>query len=240
MALHALVFLLGMAANDAPVKSAVVNVRLPANAAQPRDRRLLLPLSTAPTGEPRFQIIDGPTSQQVFGIDVEGMRGGDAKNFDASVLGYPLESLRDVAPGEYTVQALLHKYETFRRADGHVLKLPMDRGEGQQWNRAPGNLYSTPRKVTLPGPVEIVLDQVIPPIPDPPTTKYIKHERIRSERLSEFWGRDMYLGAHVLVPHGFDEHPEARYPLVINHGHFPATFGGFREEPPDANLKCEP
>ena len=49
----------------------------------------------------------------------------------------------------------------------------------------------------------------------------------------------MYLGAHVLLPEGFDEHPEARYPLVINHGHFPHTFGGFREEPPDPNLKPE-
>src|SRR5688500_17220549 len=217
MALHALVFLLGMAANDAPVKSAVVNVRLPANAAQPRDRRLLLPLSTAPTGEPRFQIIDGPTSQQVFGIDVEGMRGGDAKNFDASVLGYPLESLRDVPAGEYTVQALLHKYETFRRADGHVVKLPMDRGEGQQWNRAPGNVFSLPATLRLDpaggAPPTITIDQVIPPIPDPPATKYVRHERIQSERLTRFWGRPMFLGAHVLVPEGFDQHPEARYPL---------------------------
>jgi hypothetical protein len=50
----------------------------------------------------------------------------------------------------------------------------------------------------------------------------------------------MYLGAHVLLPPGFDEHPQARYPLVIFHGHFPHTFGGFREEPPDPNLPCEP
>ena len=44
----------------------------------------------------------------------------------------------------------------------------------------------------------------------------------------------MYLGAHVLLPEGFDEHPDARYPLVIYHGHFPPAFGGFREEPPDS------
>jgi hypothetical protein len=49
----------------------------------------------------------------------------------------------------------------------------------------------------------------------------------------------MYLGAHVLLPEGFDTHPEARYPLVINHGHFPYTFDGFRETPPDPDLKCE-
>ena len=47
----------------------------------------------------------------------------------------------------------------------------------------------------------------------------------------------MHLGACVLLPEGFDEHPNARYPLIINHGHFPRTFGGFREEPPDPNLK---
>ena len=27
--------------------------------------------------------------------------------------------------------------------------LPMDRGEGQQWNRAPGNIFSTPKKVSI-------------------------------------------------------------------------------------------
>ena len=31
--------------------------------------------------------------------------------------------------------------------------------------------------------------------------------------------------------------PEARYPLALNHGHFPADFDGFRPEPPDANLE---
>jgi hypothetical protein len=49
----------------------------------------------------------------------------------------------------------------------------------------------------------------------------------------------MHLGAHVLLPEGFDTHPNARYPLVIYHGHFPYAFSGFREEPPDANLKAE-
>jgi hypothetical protein len=60
---------------------------------------------------------------------------------------------------------------------------------------------------------------------------------MRSELLSEFWGEDVYLGAHVLLPEGFNEHPEARYPLMINHGHFPSDFGGFRTEPPDPDLE---
>jgi len=47
----------------------------------------------------------------------------------------------------------------------------------------------------------------------------------------------MHLGAHVLLPEGFDEHSEARYPLCVFHGHFPYDFGGFRETPPDADLE---
>ena len=136
------------------------------------------------------------------------------------------------------MQALLHKYETFRLATGHTVKLPMDRGEGQQWNSAPGNIYSAPQKVRWDGgtaaAIRLESTKVIPPIKEPADTKYVKHVRIRSELLSKFWGRDMFLGAHVLLPEGFDTHPNARYPLIINHGHFPSDLGGWRETPPDA------
>ncbi len=209
----------------------------------PLDGRLVLMLSTDDSAEPRFQILDGPSTQQAFGIDVDQWRPGTDAIIDAGVLGYPRDSLTDVPPGTYTAQVLLHRYETFTRADGHTVKLPMDRGEGQQWNRAPGNLYSAPRRITIAktpaDPIRLSLDRLIPPIPDPPETKYIKHVRIQSQRLTKFWGRPMFLGAHVLLPEGFESHPDARYPLVINHGHFPSTFDGFREEPPDPALKCE-
>ena len=208
----------------------------------PVDGRVLLLLSTDKSEEPRFQVSDiSLESQQVFGIEVNGWKAGEQAVFPSDVLGYPLESLADLPAGTYQMQALLNRYETFHLANGHTVKLPPDLGEGQQWNKKPGNLYSTLREVTLDPKkretITILLDQVIPPIPDPPTTKYVKHEKILSERLSKFWGRPVYLGAHVLLPEGFETHPNARYPLVINHGHFPDTIGGFREEPPDPNLK---
>ncbi|MFQ5710062.1 MAG: hypothetical protein ACE5HO_21620, partial [bacterium] len=206
----------------------------------PLDGRMLLMISSDGSREPRFQIIDGPKTQLIFGIDVDGLKPGENAVIDATVLGYPLRSLAQIPAGEYWVQGLLHRYETFHLANGHTVKLPMDRGEGQHWNRAPGNLYSTPRKVHIDPrsdmTIEITLDQKIPPIPEPPETKYIKHVKIKSKLLTKFWGRPMYLGAHVLLPQGFDQHPEARYPLVINHGHFPYTFSGFRETPPDSEL----
>ena len=231
------------AAPATPPAGMRVEISYPASlGAGPFDGRVLLLLSTADTAEPRFQISDTSLdSQQVFGVDVLDWRPGQKASFEGDVLGYPVESLAQVSPGTYNVQALLHKYETFKRADGYTVKLPMDRGEGQQWSQAPGNLYSTPRKVTIDpakgGVVTIALDKVIPEIERPKDTKYVKHIRIRSEKLSKFWGRDMHLGAHVLLPEGFDSHPDARYPLVIYHGHFPDDFGGFRETPPDPDLK---
>ncbi len=208
---------------------------------EPVDGRVLVLISNNNKSEPRFQIAEGPATQLVFGKNVEGLKPSDETIIDNSVLGYPLKSLSEIPGGEYYVQALIHKYETFHLSSGHTVKLPMDRGEGQQWNIAPGNFYSTPKKVVIDRgkneTIEIILDQIIPPLPEPVETKYVKHVKIQSELLTKFWGRPMYLGAWVLLPHGFDEHPEARYPLVINHGHFPSSLSNFREEPPDANLK---
>src|SRR6185503_13432765 len=115
----------------------------------PIDGRLLLLISTSTEGEPRFQINEDLNTQQVFGVEVDAWKPGETKIVDQGAFGYPRRSLENIPPGEYTVQALLHRYETFKRADGHTVKLPMDRGEGQQWNSAPGNLYSTPQKFTI-------------------------------------------------------------------------------------------
>jgi hypothetical protein len=209
--------------------------------AQPLDGRVLLMISADSTAEPRFQISDDADTQLIFGVNVDGLKPGEDAIIDASVFGYPLKSISEIPPAEYWVQALLHRYETFHLKDGRVLKLPMDRGEGQQWNRAPGNLYSAPKKLHIDPQknqlIQISLDQEIPPIEPPKDTKYIKHVKMQSKLLTEFWGRPMHLGACVLLPEGFDDHPEARYPLAIFHGHFPYTFGGFRETPPDPNLK---
>jgi hypothetical protein len=206
----------------------------------PFDGRMLLMISDNDSREPRFQISSrNEDAQPIFGIDVEGLKPGEEAIFDSGVLGFPADSLGKIPAGEYVIQALLHKYETFHRADGHILKLPMDRGEGQMWNIAPGNLLSTPKKVRIDpgqaGMIHVSLDKPIPPFPEEQDSKYIKHIKIQSRRLTEFWGRPMFLGAVILLPAGFEDHPEARYPLMVYQGHFSRKFDalvGFREEPP--------
>jgi hypothetical protein len=195
------------------------------------DGRLLLVLSTDPSAEPRMQINDTPGTQMIFGVDVSGLAPGQPATVDASAFGYPVSSLARVKPGAYYVQAVLHRYETFHRADGHTVKLPMDRGEGQHWNLAPGNFYNAPQKIEIAANSDktfiVELDREIPPIPAPKDTKFIRHLRVRSELLSKFWGRPMYLGANILVPAGFDEHAEAHYPLAVFEGHSLRISKGF-------------
>ncbi|MEN0003662.1 MAG: hypothetical protein AAF798_05950, partial [Bacteroidota bacterium] len=238
---------LGACQQNGPASSAsgpTFSVLLPEGASdEPLDGRLILMLSTNQEAEPRFQIQDGPNTQLAFGTDVEGWAPGTSRDFPLDAFGYPIRSLGEVPSGKYHVQALLHRYETFQRGDGHTVKMPMDRGEGQQWNRAPGNLYNQPMEIELTtkasSPVAITLDQKIPPIEEPKDTKYIKHIKIQSKLLTEFWGRPMYLGAHVLLPEGFDERTDVKYPLAIMHGHFPRDFGGFSTTPPDTTKPCE-
>src|SRR3984957_7739834 len=208
--------------------------------AQPLDGRLLLVLSSDPSGEPRMQIDDSPRSQMVLGITVDGWAPGRAAVVDATAFGYPIQNLKDVPAGEYTVQAVLNKYETFHRSDGKTVKLHMDQGEGQHWNISPGNLYSKPQKVTIKSggdPIQISLTEIIPPIEPKPDTKYIRHIRVQSAVLSKFWGRPMEVSAIVLVPEGFDEHPDAHFPVTIFHDHFVDDISDFRTTPPDPALK---
>ncbi len=222
---------------------AQITVTLPSadstGTATPLDGRLLVILSADTTAEPRFQVRDDAATAQVFGMNVEDWAPGTSLTF-APDFGYPVAEPAVLPQGEYSVQALLHRYETFTRSDGHTVKLPMDRGEGQQWNRAPGNLLSLPQLAYAPDqPLSLELTERIDTLPTPEDTEWVKHIRIRSELLSAFWGRDMYLGAHVLLPAGFAEHPDVRYPLAIMHGHFPADFGGWRTTPPDtAAMEC--
>src|SRR6202044_1648998 len=181
-----------------------VSVSFPAaQSSKPLDGRVLFLLSNDPSEEPRMQIDDTPRSQMVFGVTVDGLKPGQSVAVGDTAAGYPIKSLKDVPPGDYTVQAVLNVYETFHRGDGKTVKLAPDRGEGQHWNLAPGNLLSKPRMVHIgPGaqPIDIALTDVIPPIKPDPDTKYIRHIRVQSQLLTKFWGRPVYLSAIVLVP----------------------------------------
>ena len=209
-----------------------IEVTLPATA---QHGHLIVAISK--DGEPRNQMDEQYKSAQGFGIDVgiDGIPSTRTVTIDSKTFGYPLRSLADIPAGDYMVQGVFNVYEQFHLANGKSPWLPPDRGEGQKWSRKPGNPFSKAMKVHIDGKaiIKLNLDQVIPDIKstkqdpeviaqDPATSKWLKYIRFKSDKLSRFWGRDTYLGAWVLLPPGFDEHPNAHYPLVVWQGHYSA------------------
>lgn len=243
LAAAAMVSVLALATS--PAAAETFKVTVPATAKNgPFDGRVMLMLTPDGKTEPRYQTRPDYFGAQMFGVNVDGLKPGASATIGADVLGFPAEAMSQVPAGRYYVQALLHRYDTYKLQNGKTVKLPAPRGAGQNWRKEPGNLVSTPQWIDFdpakPGEIEVVLDKVNPAIEEAKDSEFIRHFKFRSEKLSKFWGRDIYMRGHVLVPKDFDKHPEARYPLMIFHGHFPDDFGGFRTTPPDANLKCEP
>jgi hypothetical protein len=216
----------------------------------PLTGHLILVIAKESKEEPRMQLTEDYLSAQGFGIDADGATAGQPIVVDASTFGYPRRSLADLDAGDYFIQAVFNIYEPFHLASGKTVWLPPDKGEGQHWNLKPGNPYNKPVKIHFDPKagttIKLTLDQVIPPIEgsdlDPvvmaakdPGAKWLKYMRFKSEKLSRFWGRDVWLGAWILLPGGFDEHPGAKYPLVFYQGHFHPGFGPepFITTPPD-------
>jgi hypothetical protein len=199
-------------------------VMLPSTYKLPLTGRVFVLIARSESPEPRLQAGSWRGRAEFLGADVQQLQPGQKVSLDSSTLGFPLKNVRELPAGDYYVQALLNVYTKFDRADGHTIWAHMDQWEGQQFNRSPGNLYSEVQHVHLDPlsgyDVRLSLTQTIPPVQTPADTQYVKHIKIQSELLTKFWGRPIYLGATVLLPEGYDAHPNAHYPAIYEQGHF--------------------
>lgn len=186
--------------------------------------RVFVMISKKNKPEPRLQAGSWDRSVPFFGRDVHALEPGETVVIDENVLGYPPKSLSEIQAGDYFVQGLINVYTEFHRSDGHVIWAHMDQWEGQQFNRSPGNLYSEIKSITVSPSkgyrIKLNLDKKIPPVEIPEDTKWVKHIKIKSQLLTEFWGHPIHLGAIVLLPKGYDSHPDVHYPVHYMQGHF--------------------
>lgn len=211
---------------------------------QPITGRILLFIAQDSAPEPRFQGGALGANGPFFGTDVDHLAPGTSARIDRSTPGFPIASLRDIPAGDYYVQAVLDVYTQLHRADGHTIWVHADQWEGQQFSTSPGNLVSEVERVHFDPhaarSIRITLSKVIPPVQVPADTKWIKHVKIQSALLTKFWGHPMYLGAVVLLPRGYDDHPDVRYPVDYEQDHFslapPYHFQAEPVTPVDSNV----
>jgi hypothetical protein len=208
-----------------PLPSLRFKVSFPASVhAEPITGRVFVAISNRERPEPRLQVGFWGDTAPLFGADVVQLKPGETASIDDTTLGYPPASLADIPAGDYYVQALINVYTQCQRADGHTLWVHLDQWEGQQFNRSPGNLYSQVEKIHLDPAagyeVKLSLTKVITPVEIPKDTEWVKHIKIRSHLLTRFWGQPIHLGATVLLPKGYDSHPDVSYPVLYQQGHF--------------------
>ncbi|MGA7967875.1 MAG: hypothetical protein WB983_04530, partial [Terriglobales bacterium] len=190
----------------------------------PLTGRIVLVL--APKGEPEPRLTVGPNGPAIFGLDIDHLQPGETATIDATSVGFP-KGLADLPAGDYFAQAVIDIYTQVHRSDGHTIWVHLNDGTQETFNIAAGNLYSVPQKVHLGsgGTFSLSVDRVIPPNPVPADTEWVKHVRIQSAKMTAFWGHPIYINATVLLPKGYEQHPETRYPTVFTMGHeVPFTF----------------
>ncbi len=179
--------------------------------AGPAEGRLLVVLGRTNVPEPRTRVGDvSLTAEPVLGTDVVGFDGRKPAVLGPASALFPLRSLSDLPAGDYWLQAVLATNRDFTLLD------------------APGNFFSTPERVRLDparrSTVRLRLDQRLPEEAVPAETESVKFLKLRSEKLSQFWGRPMFLRAGIILPKGWNEEPSRRYPLVIRIGGFGTRY----------------
>ncbi len=193
--------------------------------AAPITGRLVLFLSKTNQAEPRLQL--SPRGPALFGLDIDQLKPGQTAVIDNSSVGWP-GALADLPAGDYYAQAVIHVYELAHRSDGKNIWVHLNDGTIDILSVAPGNVYSDPQLVHVgaDGTVKIEITHVIAPAAKPQDTEWIKHVTVQSAMLTKFWGRPIFVHAHVLLPKGYAEHPNTYYPSVytLGHGQAPLSF----------------
>ncbi len=164
--------------------------------------RLFVVFSRDDAIEPRFLIGEEPAPRLAppfFAAQLANWTGDEIRFEPTS--GFPLQQLEDLDHGLWHVQALF------------------DFNDALSELNSPGNLYSLTQAVEIDSSVQslhLELTESIPPETLPEDTELLKFVRLRSDLLSRFYQRDMYLRASVLLPTRYEVQLDERYPVLFH------------------------
>lgn len=172
---------------------------------EPFTGRILIFFSDSEEPEPRF---GSPLAdlQPVIAVDVEDLEPGTPVVMDVDELSHPVaksfpEPFNNWDADNWYIQAVADREDRYRRSI----------------NEQPGNLYGeTEEHFIDPGSDEIIelsLDYMAEEPSAPEDTEWVEKVEVRSELLSEFHDRDVYMRAGVILPPGYHE-SEQEYPAV--------------------------
>ncbi|TGJ81109.1 hypothetical protein E0Z10_g7662 [Xylaria hypoxylon] len=179
-----------------------------------------------------------------FGVkDIVTLSGGSPNNTATGVSGFPLISMDEVPAGTYRVQAFLNPYDKVKRNDGSEIHLKFPCGDGALNVDGVGSLTTPAVDLEVHGgrqTIKLTFDSVAPAEAfvgkeiggcsqgNYADTAQLKYVKIKSKKLSQFWGRDMYVGANILLPAGYDAADKhTRYPVLYDQNHWTGGEGAY-------------
>jgi Putative esterase len=181
------------------------------NPATPPAGRLLVILGKPGSGEPRLSIGQtGKNASPILGRDVDSLVPNTIAVLDDQSVIFLIDSLRQLRPGTYAIQALLHTNRDLNLAN------------------APGDMYSPVTTARLDpgagGTIKLELTQAVPQETLPADQELVKYLKMPSPLLSGFHGRPMALRAGVILPRDFNRHAEQCYPVRVHIGGYGSRF----------------
>jgi S-formylglutathione hydrolase FrmB len=198
----------------------------PAVLSEPYTGRVHVLLSKRP-GEPR----QGPSwfgTEPFLSFDVTDLPPGEPVELTPGhpgVLTYP-RSWDNIDISGYRLQAVA-------RLNPHERNVGTGAGNGY----GPVVALGSPAPTT----VELRIDRLVAPI-EFEETPWVKLLRVRSQLLSDFHGRDLFLQAAVTLPPSYHTSPDRRYPTIFTvpgfgGTHFMALSGGLSEPEPTTGVE---
>jgi hypothetical protein len=180
---------------------------------KPLNGRLFIIASPSPQPEPRTSIGNtGQNAPPMFARDVNNFSAASTGVIDHSAAAFPIDSLAALPAREYYIQALFDSNIDLKSVN------------------APGNLYSKVLKANLDprqaGVIKIELTEKVPAEELPQETESIKYVKLKSELLSKFHGRPIYLRAGIILPRDFAREGSRKYPLRVHIGGYGSRFTG--------------
>ena len=162
---------------------------------------------TASTGEPRL----GPSwfrPQPFFGRDVKDLEPGSNITIDDRADGFP-NAVSKLPPGKYRFQAVLD-HDFYSPAPGTGV----------------GNFYSEIKEVEVTATTRSIVLDLRRMVGEQPfrESEFVKSVVLESRLLEKFHGRPVVEKAAVVLPAGYHQHPEKRYPVFYEVSGFGGTL----------------
>lgn len=167
--------------------------------------------------EPRF----GPSwfgTEPFFAKDVTDWKPGTALTFDDTAVGFP-GHISTIPSGDYSVQAVMRL---------NAGSPEIGSAAGNAYSSVLRHTFKTDAAETDATPtLALKIDQIVAEQPFTETDR-IKLVELKSELLSAFTGNNVTMRAAIILPTGYDDHPDRRYPALYWIGGFGSDHSGAR------------